>query len=156
MATNPRTIHLGGNVVFLNDSNADNPNTCSAVITPGMIVEYHDNAGSRQVQPKATAANQGSTLVALEDSIMNKGIDDDYAIDDLPRLARYSAGGYFYGIVETGQTVASGTPLKAGSPGKLVVAAGADLTAAANIALYQSVENLGTTVADTRCRVEVL
>jgi hypothetical protein len=89
----------------------------AAAIYPGMVVEM-DSAGKAKVH-----ATAGGTvvpiMVALEDELQGKGIDDAYAANDKVQVWIPNSGDQFYGIIADGQTIAKGDLLESDGYGRL-------------------------------------
>lgn len=147
----PNTIYLGGGaqggdggITYINDIPA------IEAITPGMVLELHDNSGARAWGVHDTADDPVSAVVALEQTHMNKGIDDAYAADDLVLAGSLRPGSMFYGIVPSGQNINVGDRLQSNGDGKLKAAASGD------VRFVSHTDTGGAVTADTRVRVEVL
>lgn len=145
---NPNTIHLGGPKVLVDEYVA------SAAITPGYLVEQHSDSGTLKWRKNASATEQVTLAVALDQPEFNLGIDDDYAAGDLVKAAFLAPGSVFYGLIPSGQNIAVGALLQSNGDGKLKAASAT--TAAANVAKFQSLDAPGSVTADTRLRVQVI
>lgn len=144
----PNTIHLGGPKLVVNDYNA------SAAITPGMLVELHNSSGIK-VRKNASATEMAAIAVALEQIEMNKTVDDDYAADDLVKMAFLGIGSTFWGLIASGQNIAPCALLQSAGDGTLKAAS--PTTAAGGVARFQSVEDETKNVTElTRIRVQVI
>jgi len=87
-------------------------------IYPGMVVEM-DSAG--KVKAHATSGgNVVPVMVALEDELQGKGIDDAYAANDKVQVWILNSGEVFYGIIADGQTIAKGDLLESDAGGRLI------------------------------------
>ena len=152
---NPNTIYLGGGDGPGGESGCTIINDYVAIeqITPGMLLEYHDDGGVLKWGVHDAAADQGSVVVALDQTLLNLGVDDVYAAGDLVMAGALRPGATFWGLIPSGQTIAVAAKLQSNGDGKLK-AATAD-TAAANVARFVALE-AKTATADTRIRVEVL
>lgn len=139
--TDPGTIFLGGTRTQINDLAA------SEAITPGMLIERFNNAGIIRWR-KATADIDGPPSVATEMSMMNKGVDDAYAANDLVEASVGNKGATFWMLIASGQSVAAGVLL--GSAG------GGTLKTGATVARFTALENKPTVTVLTRIRVEAL
>lgn len=74
----PNTIWLGGPRQQVNDLAA------GVAITPGMLVERYVPSGTQvRLRPHATASVATGRFVATEASMVNKNVNDGYAINDL-------------------------------------------------------------------------
>lgn len=153
----PGTIYLGGGDGPGGESGYTivNEYTAGAAITPGMLIEKYDDAGTTKWRPHSAAADMQDWWVALEQSEMNLGVDDPYAIGDLVKAAKMQKGSFFWGIVASGQTIANLARLQSNGDGRTKAATAT--TAAANVAYLQALEALGGPLgAHTRCRLEVI
>lgn len=117
--------------------------SAAAVITPGDLVES-DGAGGVQVH--STVGGEGQRAFALENDLIGKGIDDDYAASDSVR----------YGVFPRGAEInANGS--EAISEGDLVESAGDGtvrvVSAGGGVAIGVA---LATTVGAGRVLIEVL
>lgn len=148
---NPNTIYLGGGDGPGGESGCTNINDYVAIeaITPGMLIEYHDDSGTMKWGVHDSADDVVQVVVALDQPFLNKGIDDAYAADDLVLAGQLRSGSVFYGIIPSGQTIALGATLQSNGDGKLKAAASGDVR-------FKSLDGPGAVTADTRIRVEVL
>lgn len=89
----------------------------AAAIYPGMVLEM-DSAGKAKVHATA-GGNVVPIMVALEDELQGKGIDDAYAAADKVQVWLPAAGDVFYGIIADGQTIAKGDLLESDANGRL-------------------------------------
>jgi hypothetical protein len=138
---NPNTVFLGGLRTQVNDLAA------SATITPGHLVERFNNAGVIRWRV-ATADIAGPPAVATEQAMLNKGVDDTYAVGDLMEVSILEKGGTAWMFIASGQTVNAGTLLGSAGDGTLKTGA--------TVARFTAIENKGAVVALTRIRVEAL
>jgi len=138
---NPNTIFLGGEYTEIGDLAA------SETITPGHLVERFNSGGVIRWR-KATADIAGPMTVALNQSMLNKGVDDDYAANDLMQVASLQKGATAWMFIASGQNVAAGVIL--GSAG------GGTLKTGATVARCTAIENKPTVTVLTRIRVEAL
>lgn len=146
----PNTIYLGGGmnagdggITYINDKLAVEP------ITPGMLLELHDDGGTPAWGVHDTADDPCPVVVALEQVFLNLGISDAYADGDLVLAGALRPGSMFYGIVPSGQDLAIGARLQSNGDGKLKAAAGGDVR-------FVCHTDTGPVTEDTRVRVEVL
>jgi hypothetical protein len=144
----PNTVHLAGPKVLINDLAA------GGAITPGFLVEMYDDSGVNKWQANSGADEIVPLAVALEQDEMNKTIDDDYAAGDLCKVAFLGPGSVFYGLIASGQDIANGDLLQSNGDGYLKAATATTATAA--LGKFQSLDNPGAVVADTRLRVQVI
>lgn len=137
---NPRTIHLGGRIVEVNDVAA------GGAITPGMLLLRY--AGPLYKAHDA-ASIEAVPVVALNPSMLNKGIDDAYASGDLVEAAVGEKGATFYMLIPSGQNIAAGAMLESNGDGKL--------KAGTTHPLFSALEAVNNAAGpgDARIRVEV-
>ncbi len=148
MHRSPNTIYLGGDITKLNEW------ALGVGGTPGMVLEFYTDGTTRKLRPHATAGDVQTAIILLEKMIHNKGIDDNYAVNELAYAVEFQAGATFYGIGVSGQNIQAGEYLQSNGDGKLKVATAT--TAAANVAKFQAEETVGLLAADTRLRVSVV
>ena len=135
----PRTIHLGGEITEVNDISA------SGVITPGMLIER--NAG--QYRAHATAAGAvAQPVFALNQSELNKGVDDDYAASDLVHAAVGHPGSTFWALIGV-VNATDGAALESAGDGTLQLRTTGEAVAVA-------IEAVNNGAGTARLRVEVL
>lgn len=142
----PNTVHLAGPVVEVNDLAA------GVAITPGMLIDvYAPSAGVVKVRPHATAAGFCQKRVALNLSMLNKGVDDAYAIGDLVELGIGTNGSTFWMLIPSGQNISAGNFLESNGDGKLRVFGSGSR-------LFQALEDKNNSAGpgDARIRVEVV
>lgn len=139
---NPNTVFLGGNRVQIGDTAA------KEVITPGHLVERINTAGVTQWQKHATAGGDCSRAVATEQAMVNKGVDDTYAIGDLMEVSILEPGANAWMLLPSGQTIVYGDGLESAGTGLLRKLASGTL-------LFKALE-AKTTTAATRIRVETV
>jgi hypothetical protein len=141
---NPNTVYLGGPITRVNDKVA------IEAITPGMLLELHDDSGVAKWGVHDAADDPVPLVVALDKLIMNEGIDDAYAAGDLVEAGVLGPGSAFYGIIPSGQDIDVAERLQSNGDGKLKTAGSGDVR-------FVSLDDSGGAVtADTRIRVEVL
>lgn len=145
---NPRTIHLAGPKVVVDHL------TAGGAITPGMLVEIYGDSGVLKWRAHASATEQVSAAVALEESELNLGITNAYASGERVKAAYLAPGSVFYGIIPSGQNISKGALLQSNGDGKLKAASAT--TAAANVAKFQALDGPGSVLVDTRLRVQVI
>ena len=137
----PGTIFLGGPRTVVNDLAA------SEAITPGMLVEKFNNAGVWRVKKHSLTSAAGSQY-ATEQSMLNKGVDDAYAANDLVETSIGAPGSTFWALIASGQTIVFGNALESAGDGTLKV-----FSAGTKIA--NALESK-TATALTRLRIEVI
>jgi hypothetical protein len=145
MHRDPNTIHLGGPIERLNEW------ICGVAITSGMECEFYNDSGTMKIRPLASATQQATNIVALEDLFHNKTVSDVYAIGSLVPVARFLPGSG----IPSGQNIVAGQNLQANGDGWLKDATSD--AAADNVARKQALESSGGAVSVfTRLRVQVL
>ena len=112
----PLTIFLGGERTQINVYAA------AAAIKPGMLVELDDVSGTVRWKV-ATADIDGPPAFATEMAMMNKGVDDAYAAADLMEVSIGAKGSWFWGRMQSGQTVAAGDLMCSAGGGYLKIGA---------------------------------
>jgi len=140
---NPNTIWLGGPKTEINEFAAIES------ITPGMVLEYHNDSGTLKLGVHDSADDPCEPIIALNFPELNKGIGDAYAAGDLVKAAHLGPGATFLGIIPSGQNISPGARLQSNGDGKLKALA-------SGVARFIALESSGGAVtADTRIRVEV-
>lgn len=86
-------------------------------ITPGMILELQ-SAGTVRAHNTA-GGNVVPVMVALEDELQGKGIDDNYTSTNPVQIWIPHAGDVFYGILADGETIVKGDLLESKGDGTL-------------------------------------
>lgn len=138
---NPNTIFLGGEYTEVGDL------ACSEAITPGMLIERFNSGGVIRWR-KATTDIAGPPSIALNQSMFNKGVDDDYGIGELVQAAILHKGATAWGLIASGQNITAGVIL--GSAGSGTLKSGA------TVARFTAIENKPSVTVLTRIRVEAL
>lgn len=110
---NPNTIYLGGPRTEIGDL------TAKAAVCPGALVERVNTAGVQQFQNHSTAGGAGQRLVATEQSMLNKGINDGYAAGDLMEVSALDGGSSAYMLLASGENIAYGDQLESKGDGTL-------------------------------------
>lgn len=87
-----------------------------AAITPGMLIEQ---LSTGKVRAQSAAGSVSIPMVALEDELQGKGIDDAYAADDPVQVWVVQRGEIVNAILTTGQTIVIGDELTATGDGTL-------------------------------------
>lgn len=144
----PNTIHLGGHITKLNE------NIAGVAITPGMQIEFYNDAGKMKWRPVASATNVATTIFALEKIIHNKGVDDAYAVGELVYAAEFHRGSTVWALVGSGENIAASDYLQPAGNGKLKEATSA--AAGDGLATMQAIEAIGAVLVDTRVKVQML
>ena len=137
----PATIFLGGEHTQVGDLAA------AAVITPGHLVE-RDDVGSVIRWKVATADIAGPPAVALNQSMLNKGVDDTYAVGDLVEASIGHKDAAYWMLIASGQNIAAGDLLGSAGDGTL--------KASATVSRFTALENKASVTVLTRIRVEVV
>lgn len=138
---NPNTIFLGGDRTQVNDLAG------AATITPGHLVE-RDNVGGVIRWKLASADIAGEPAVATDQSMLNKGVDDNYAAGDLVEVSVLHKGASAWMLIASGQNIDAGDLL--GSAG------GGTLKSGATVARFIALENKPTVTVTTRIRVSAI
>ena len=161
----PNTIWLGGPKTEINDRIA------GVAICPGHLVERYNPSGALlQWRPHSTAAGGNTTrAVAVDNSMVNKGVNDGYAIGDLVNVIEGAAGTSFWMLIASGQNIAPGAMLESVGDGTLRVWASGTKLFQALEAVNNTTGNAGPTnpppqtggttalpVGSARIRVEVV
>jgi len=137
----PNTVFLGGTRTQIGDLAA------SEAITPGHLVERFDNGGVIRWR-LATTDIAGPPAVATEQAMVNKGVDDAYAANDLMEVGIGHKGSAWWMFIASGQNVAAGDLL--GSAGSGTLKTGA------TVARFTALESKANVTVTTRIRVEAL
>lgn len=143
--SNPNTIWLGGPPrTVVNDLAANE------VITPGMLVLKYTSSGKLRLKKHDSIGGPG-TQFATDQNMLNKGVDDTYAINDLVETVVGGIGTSFWGLLLSGQNVAFGAKLESAGTGAL---RSATTTGAQTFRALEAVDN-SAGVTSARIRVEV-
>lgn len=137
----PNTIFLGGDRTQIGDLAA------AATITPGHLVE-RDDVGSVMRWKLATADIAGPPALATEQSMLNKGVGDAYAINDLMEVSILHKGAAGWAWLASGQSVATGDLLGSAGSG--------NLKSGATVARFSALETVNASSGAARIRVEAL
>lgn len=148
---NPNTIYLGGGDGPGGESGCTVINDYVAIesITPGMLIEYHDDSGAQKWGVHDSADDDVQLVVALDQPMLNKGIDDAYAAGDLLQAGQLRPGSVFYGIIPSGQDITFGATLQSNGDGRLKAKA-------SGAGRFKALETTGAVLEDTRLRVECI
>jgi len=139
----PNTVYLGGDRIQVNDLAA------SEAITPGHLIERFNSAGVIRWRKHATAAGDTGRAVATNQSMMNLGVDDNYAAGNLVEASIGRGGSTFWMLIASGQDIAAGVKLESAGNGTL-------RALAAGTALFVALENKPSVTVLTRIRVETI
>lgn len=140
---NPRTVHLGGRITVVNDLVA------SEAITPGHLIERFNSSGTQKLRKHSTAGGFAVRLVALNQSMLNKGIDDAYAAADLVEAAVLSPGATAYMLIGSGQNITNSQFLESTGDGTL------RLQSSTNTRVAQALETVDNSAGLTAARIRV-
>lgn len=108
----PKTIVLKGEELFTRKEG-----TADVAITPGWLIEF--GGSSYELVPHSTIGGQGRKAFAVENDLIGKGIDDDYAAGDMVQYGVCCPGVEIYAV--TAETVALGDALESAGDGTLQV-----------------------------------
>lgn len=126
----------------------------AGTITPGFILEL-TSSGTVQAHSRADD-NVSPTMVALEDELQGRGIDDDYSADDQVPVWIPYRGDVVYALLEDGENIAFGDELTSAGNGKVKEREGASFgdapLALIGIALEDN-DVSGSSGADTTYRL---
>lgn len=140
---NPNTIYLGGSRIQIGDLAA------SETIRPGHLVDRFNSSGVIRWRKHATAGLACTQAVATEQAMLNKGVDDDYAVGDLMEVSILQKGAFAWMLIASGQNIVAGNKLESAGDGTLkIFGSGA--------VLFSALENKPTVTALTRIRVETV
>ena len=109
----PNTIHLSGEAIEVGDLAA------GVAICPGMLVERTAAGAVIRTRPHATASVATAPNFAVEQSELNKGVNDGYAIADLVRSKIGTRGATFWALIPSGQNITAGQKLESNGDGTL-------------------------------------
>lgn len=118
-------------------------------ITPGMLIEHHDDSGVLKWGVHDSANEPCAAVVALDQIESNKSYSDDYAAGDLVKAGYFQRGERFWGLIPSGQNITQGAKLQSNGDGKLKAYA-------TGPGGFVAVSSPGSVTADTRVWVEVL
>lgn len=110
----PNTIYLGGPHTQVNDLAA------GVAICPGMLVERYVPSGTQvRLRPHATASVSTGRFVATEAAMLNKNVNDGYAVGDLVEVSELSGGSAAWMLIASGQSITAGQKLESAGDGTL-------------------------------------
>lgn len=121
----------------------------SEAITPGHLVEF---GGANELRKHATLGAQARKAFALENDLIGKGIDNDYALGDAVQYGVFVPGSEVYALLLAGESCSKGDFLESAANGTLQVAS--TPVEGSNIAV--ALEAITGGAAAKRVRVEVL
>ena len=139
----PTQIYLGGPGYQLIDDLA-----ASAAVTPGYLIERHNDSGVLKWRAHATAGGAGAAAFALDRSEVNKGITDAYAAGDIVKAAIAAPGDVFYAILPSGQNITQGALLESAGNGTLRVLNSGE-------AIAQALETVNNSAGPSTARIRV-
>lgn len=137
----PGTIFLGGERTQIGDL------ATSVVLTPGHAIERFNSAGVIRWR-KATVALAGA-IICTNQSMLNKGVDDTYAVADLVEASALHKGATAWMLIASGQNIAAGNQLEHAGDGTLRILA-------AGVPVFTALENKANVTVLTRIRVEAI
>ncbi len=143
-------------IILRGDPEINEDGIATATIKPGYLlqgVSYKapQSINDTRVVPAAFALEREELGEGIDDSLVGSGtLTAFYASGDTVKEGVFDAGDRALGIVASGETVNEDTLLTSNGAGKLKAA-----TTSA-YARARSLDNLGTVVADTFCRVEII
>ena len=140
---NPNCIFLGGQRVQVNDLAA------SETITPGHLVDRFNSGGVIRWRKHATASIAVVPAFATEHSMANKGVDDNYLVNDLVEVSVCEPGAVVWAFIASGQNIVAGNKLESAGDGTLKIFS-------AGIVIASALENKPNVAVQTRIRVETL
>lgn len=88
-------------------------------ITPGMLVELHNDSGALKWGVHDSANEPAGGLVALDEIALNHGIDTAYSAGDRVKVGCFYPGDMFYGLIPSGQNITQGALLQSNGNGTL-------------------------------------
>lgn len=101
----------------------------SSAITPGMILERTPGTGSPmddEVQPHSVQGGRGELMIALEDALQGRTVDDAYEAGDVVGYNLALPGDEIYAWVEASASVSNGDKLCSNGSGAFEIAASGD------------------------------
>jgi hypothetical protein len=138
----PNTVYLGGPGTVVNDLAA------SEAITPGHLIERFNSSGTIRFR-KHTGTSLAGSIYATEQNMLNKGVDDAYAANDLVEAVVGAPGTTIWALIASGQNIAAGNDLESAGNGTLKVYS-------SGVKIATALENKPTVTVETRIRVEVV
>lgn len=139
----PNTIYLGGG-----EKTTIGHLAAIEAITPGMVVEYHEDSGTLKWGVHDSADGDIEAYVLDVNVLANDGVEDACAAGDLVDVLQLTAGAHFWGIIPSGQNITMGARLQSNGDGKLKAVGSGK-------AKFVALETSGAVTADTRIKVEV-
>ncbi|MGH2611291.1 MAG: hypothetical protein ACRDHF_19600 [Tepidiformaceae bacterium] len=108
----PKTIALKGDYVL-------KEREANAAITPGDLVEIMSTGKLRR---HATLGGPAQKAFALEQDLIGRGIDDNYAVDESVRYGVFQQGAEVFAWLQINESCVIGDFLESDAAGKLAVA----------------------------------
>lgn len=150
----------GRNSIVLRGDYVQKEGKASVAIRPGMLVEWDGNSvdttlGVRPCTKAGVGLGATRKAFALEDDLIGRGIDDNYAINDSVKYGVFQRGAEVQALLKTGNNAAIGTALASAGAGNLQITAttvGADDE---EVVGYSMEANNNISGVDVRLRVEV-
>lgn len=109
----PNTVHLGGQLTIVNDLAA------GETVTPGMLVERYSDSGTPKFRKASSAAGDVSQLIALDQHMLNRTVDQAYASGDLIEVGAAVKGSTWWMLIASGENLAAGAQLESAGNGLL-------------------------------------
>lgn len=113
----PNTIILAG--IWTEDGTV----AASEAIVPGMLIELN-TAGTVSRWRKSQQIGLASNSFAMQQVMVNKGVDDVYAAGDLVQAGIASPGCIIWGLIASGASIVKGAPLSDAGGGLFKAASG--------------------------------
>jgi hypothetical protein len=114
-----------------------------------MLLEPHQESDILKWGVHDSADAAAEPVFALQQTLLNLGIDDDYADGDLVQAGHFHRGAYVYAIVPSGQNITAGDTLQSNGDGKLKALA-------TGVHIATADETIGAVTADTRLRATIV
>jgi hypothetical protein len=119
----------------------------AGTIKPGHLIKQNS---SQNYVVHATAGGGGERLVAIEDGLIGKTIDDNYVSGDLVRFKIVQPGDVLYMLLKDGQSVVPDDILSSNGDGTL------RKETSTGVVLFKSLETVAPSGADGRIRVRAI
>lgn len=121
---------------------------------PGHFVEMFVSGGKPAWRKVSSASNMPSKHILLEEDYRNNTLSTPYTSGTPAMVAVLEGGMTVWALIPSGENITACDYLQQNGDGNLKEATA--ITAAANVAHYQSLETLGALTVLTRCRVAVM
>lgn len=141
--TNPTRIQLRG-------TGTHEERRAAAAIRPGDLVNF---TSADKVQKHPTAGGPAERAFALEDALQGRGIEVNYAADELVPIGIQAPGDVVYAWLSGGENAAIGAYLTSNGDGALKVAGGTDNRIAVAVAAVNASDSNDV---DERIRARIL